>query len=52
MFTAFTSKGIRIWAWGARNREEVAATLASGISGFQMYNREVNNAVIAELLRK
>ena len=46
------SKGIRIWAWGARNREEVAATLASGISGFQMYNREVNNAVIAELLRK
>ena len=44
------SKGIRIWNWGANSRELAAANIAIGVTGFQMYNREANNAFIAEIL--
>ncbi|MBQ9369427.1 MAG: hypothetical protein IJT83_16720 [Victivallales bacterium] len=46
------SKGIHIWNWGAGNIELVAANLTQGVTGFQMYNREANNAVIAKLLHQ
>jgi len=44
------SKGIRIWTWGVRNAEECAANINHGVTGFQMYTRDVNNSVIAEIL--
>ncbi|MBQ6471392.1 MAG: hypothetical protein IJJ33_05375 [Victivallales bacterium] len=46
-----TARNIRIWTWGVKNAEECAANIAHGITGFQMYTRDVNNAVIAELLK-
>ena len=45
-----TRKGIRLWTWGVGNAERCADNLAKGVSGFQMYTREVNNAVMATLL--
>ena len=45
------SKGIRIWNWAVGNREKAEAAIARGVSGFQMCSRDVNNAVIAEILK-
>ena len=46
-----TARNIRIWTWGVKNAEECATNIAHGIAGFQMYTRDVNNSVIAELLK-
>ena len=45
------SKGIRIWTWGVSKAAECAAHIAHGVTGFQMFTRDVTNAVIAEILR-
>ncbi len=46
-----TARNIRIWTWGVNNAEDCAKNIAHGITGFQMFTRDVNNSVIAELFK-
>ena len=43
-------KGIRIWCWAVGNTETTANCLARGVSGFQMGNRDINQAVVDKML--
>lgn len=45
------ASNIRIWTWGVNNAKDCATNIAHGITGFQMFTRDVNNSVIAELLK-
>lgn len=43
------SKEICIWEWGMTTEEDVKRYLDLGVTGFQMYTREVTNAVIRNM---
>lgn len=42
-------KNISIWEWGMTTAEEVRKYLELGVKGFQMYTRDVTNAVIRNM---
>ncbi|MBR4674623.1 MAG: hypothetical protein IKP00_09175 [Victivallales bacterium] len=44
-------KGIRIWCWAVGSKETAAASIAKGVSGFQMGSRDLNQAAIDEMLK-
>ena len=44
-------KGIRIWCWAVGSKETAAASIAKGVSGFQMSSRDLNQAAIDEMLK-
>ena len=46
------SKGIHIWIWASYNYNECKEDIERGATGFQMYNRDVTNSVIAKLLEE
>ena len=42
-------KGVSVWEWGMTAREDVKRYLDLGITGFQMYTRDVTNSVIRSM---
>ena len=43
-------RGVHVWTWEATNAQDCAYDLSKGITGFQMFTKDVTPAVIAEIL--
>ena len=46
------SRGIHVWEWEVTNAEDAAKDIANGITGFQMFTRDVTVSVIDDILSK
>ena len=44
------SKGIRVWEWEISSIKDAAFDIARGISGFQMFSRDVTPSVVTGIL--
>ncbi|MBO4344146.1 MAG: glycerophosphodiester phosphodiesterase [Victivallales bacterium] len=52
VFRYAASKGIHVWAWEVTTEQEVAEYIAKGVTGFQMFTRDVTVSVIKDILSK